>query len=120
MSTTLPELVRGETFDYSFTLLDWVGSDFTGGVKFIIRKNPPKSTASTNLGPDVICLASTAEGEITFSSAVGTILIHASKTRKWPVGTWYWELEGKVSGANPIVKKIDYGTIQILPDYIRV
>jgi hypothetical protein len=115
--TALPPHVRGDTFSRSFTLGNsWLGSTFTGGVKFTLRTRAPASSVVTDT--DAVDQATTVAGEITFVGAVGTILIPASRTTVWAAGKLYWDLQGSVTGV-PTIYTIDYGTIIIVADITR-
>jgi hypothetical protein len=115
--TALRPHIRGDTFSRSFTLGNsWLGSTFSGGVKFTLRRLAPAASVVTDT--DATDQATTAGGEITFVGAVGTILIPASRTTLWPSGRLYWDLQGSVGGV-PTIYTIDYGTITIVADVTR-
>ena len=116
--TTLAEHRRGDTFIYSFTLGNgWVGSDFTGGVKWTLREYEVESSVLDDT--DASEQASVAGGEITFVGAIGTITIPASRTTRWPTGSLRWDLQGVVDGATPLVYTIDYGRLPVRGDITR-
>lgn len=116
--TTLDPHRRGDTFVRTFTLSSgWTGATFTGGVKWTLRQQHVESSVTTDA--DAIDQASVATGEIAFVGAVGTITIPASRTTSWPTGSLYWDLQGVVSGATPIVYTIDDGRIPVRPDVTR-
>lgn len=118
-NTRLPIHKRGDTFRFSFTLGNgWVGSDFTGGVKFTLRDKILKSSTEDLTDAAVIDKASMATSEITFVGAVGTIVIPAERTTAWPATLLYWDLRGVVT-ATGYRTTIDDGTIQIAPDVTR-
>lgn len=118
MTTNLRPHRRGDTFEYSFTLGNgWVGSDFSGGVKWTLREYPPDTSVTTDT--DAAEQASVAGGQITFFGAVGTIRIAAARTTTWPTGTLYWDLQGVISGAEARVYTIDDGRLSVLPDITR-
>jgi hypothetical protein len=115
--TTLPPHIRGDTFSYSFTLGNsWLGSTFTGGVKFTLRSS--EASTATVTDADAVHQATVVNGQITFVGAVGTILIPASATTAWPKGRLFWDLQGSVSGV-PTIYTIDYGRILIIADVTR-
>lgn len=116
--TSLAAHYRGDTFSYSFTLGNgWVGSDFTGGVKFTLRRT--EASSSTVTDSDAVDQASVATGEITFSGATGTIVIPASRTNAWPAKRLLWDLQGVVDLATDRVETIDSGDILIKADVTR-
>jgi len=116
--TTLDPHRRGDTFVYGFTLGNgWVGSDFTGGVKFTLRSSPAPSATTTD--DDAVDQASVANGEIVFSGAAGTITIPASRTNEWPAASLHWDLQGVISGSPDVVHTIDDGAIRIKADVTR-
>lgn len=116
--TTLDPHRRGDTFEYSFRLGNgWVGSDFTGGVKFTLRTSPPDSNITTD--DDAVDQASVSGGEIVFSGAAGTITIPASRTTEWPAASLFWDLQGVISGTPNVVHTIDDGAIRIKADITR-
>jgi hypothetical protein len=116
--SNLESAVRGDTFRYSFTLSStWLGSSFTGGVKFTMRLSKPATATVTDA--DAFHVASVANGEITFVGAVGTITIPASVTTTWEPRSYYWDLQGVVSGTVPTVHTIDSGQIAVTPDVGR-
>lgn len=118
MTTKLDPHRRGDSFEYTFTLgNDWVGADFTGGVKWTLRAEVPPSTVVTD--DDAIDQASVAGGEITFVDEVGTIAIPASRTNAWPAGRLFWDLEAKISGSPIKVYTLASGTLPILGDLTR-
>jgi hypothetical protein len=118
VTTPLDPHTRGDTFDYDFTIgAGWVFADFTGGLKWTLRKRPPSS--STTSDTDAIDQATTTGGEITGSGTAGTVLIPASRTTAWDTGTLYWDLQGIVSGSPNRVYTLDSGTIRILADITR-
>jgi hypothetical protein len=114
---TLDPHRRGDTFEYSSTLEDdWVGADFTGGVKFTVRSSIP----ATSVTDDSAALAqvSVAGGGIVFSGADFTVTIAASVTTTWPVGRLYWDMQGVITTGS-VVHTIASGTIVIQPDVTR-
>jgi preprotein translocase subunit SecF len=116
--TTLEGHRRGDTFVYSFALGNgWIGSDFTGGVKFTLRDELVEASVTTD--DDAVDQASVATGEITFVGATGTITIAASRTTAWPTGRLHWDMQGVISGSPAIVYTIDSGTLPIEPDVTR-
>jgi hypothetical protein len=117
MSTLSPHR-RGDTFSYSVTLGgDWVFADFTGGMKFTLRRHVPASSVTTD--DDATDQATTDDDEITGSGATVTIVIPASRTTSWPAGKLYWDLQGVVTGTPDEVYTIDSGTISIEADITR-
>lgn len=118
--TVLDSHTRGDTFIYEFDLgNDWVGVDFSGGVKFTLRKRLPSSSITDDSDSNVVDQASVAGGEISFSSETGRIVIPKERTQVWPAPkTLYWDLQGVVS-ASGYCKTIDQGTIEITRDVTR-
>ena len=116
--TDLAPHTRGDTFEYTFTLGNgWVGADFTGGVRFTLRKYVPDSGVVTDA--DAVDQASVATGEITFAGAEGTIVIPASRTTTWPVRPLVWDIQGIINGSPNVVYTIDDGAIVIDGDVTR-
>lgn len=111
--------VRGDTFRYSFTLGNgWVGTDFTGGLKFTLRTTLPASSVVSD--SDAVDQASVAAGEILMSGASGTVTIPASRAYDWPTGTLVWDLQGTVTAVpDNIVYTIDRGSIRVVGDVTR-
>jgi hypothetical protein len=123
MTTTgvqLPSHTRGDTFSYSTAIGNgWVAADFTGGIKFTLRRRHPASSVTSDADADVLAQASIANGQIVASGANLTITIPASVTTNWPAGTAYFDLQGVVSGTPNRVYTIASGVITILPDVTR-
>jgi hypothetical protein len=116
--TTLDDHRRGDTFVMSFTLgSSWVGSDFTGGVKFTLRSELVDADVVTDT--DAVEQASVATGEIVFVGAVGTITIAAARTTAWPTGSLYWDLQGVITGPPVRVYTIDEGELPVRHDITR-
>lgn len=117
--TVLPSQMRGDKFEYVFTLGNsWTGATFTGGVKFTLRETLPPSSTVTDL--DAVDQASVATGEITFVDEVGTIVIPGSRTTAWPAPKkLFWDLQGVVDGSPDVPHTIDRGTIVIDADITR-
>jgi hypothetical protein len=117
MYTELEPHVRGDFFQYSFALgNDWLGVYFDD-VKFTLRRKAPSSFRRSD--NDTVDQASVDSGEITFDvdeNENGTIEIISKRTRTWPTGLLYWDLQGSVG---PRVYTIDRGTIKILFDVTR-
>lgn len=118
MTIRLDPHCRGDTFSRNFTLSgDWLGTDFTGGVKFTLRTEIPASSVVTD--EDAIDQASVEGGEITFDEGVGTVLIPASRTTAWPLGRLMWDLQGTVSGSPARVYTIASGVLVVVGDVTR-
>lgn len=118
MSTKLAPHRRGDTFQRTFTLgNDWLGSDFTGGVKFTLRASKPASSVVADT--DAIDQASVSGGEISFAGAVGSITIPAARTTAWPTGELYFDIQGVVALPVPLVYTIDFGTLLVTHDITR-
>jgi hypothetical protein len=119
--TTLASVYRGDTFIKSFTLGNsWTGAMFTGGVKFTMRRRPASEAVTSDT--DALVTVSTTGGEIEFDvgdDALGTITIPASTTNSWPVGSYYWDLQGVVTGSPNRVYTVDAGEIRVLSDVTR-
>jgi hypothetical protein len=120
MGIVLPPHVRGDTFPYS-TALDggWVASDFTGGMKFTLRRRYPASSVVTDVDADVVDQATTTSGEVVGSGASVAVTIPASRTTGWPAGKLYWDLQAIITGSPNRVYTIASGVITILPDVTR-
>jgi hypothetical protein len=115
---TLEPHVRGDPFEYHFTLgNDWVFADFTGGLKFTLRTSVPASTVVADT--DATGQSTSTGGGITGSGANGTVAFTSAVTSAWPKGLLYWDLEGTVSGTPTRKYTIDRGTIQIIGDITR-
>jgi hypothetical protein len=110
---------RGDTFNYNAELgNDWVVADFTGGLKFTLRRTIPLSSVVTDA--DAIDQATSGSGEIVGSGANISITIPASRTTAWPAGKkLVWDLQGVVAGATPRVYTIASGEITIRGDVTR-
>lgn len=117
--TDLAHHYRGDPFDYDFVLGNgWVGTDFTGGLKFTLRTTQPGSSTVTDT--DAVDQATSAATEITFSGANGNVLIPSSRTTAWPVGKGlYWDLQGTITGPPQRVYTIDSGRVLIVADITR-
>ncbi len=116
--TNLDPHRRGDTFVYTFRLGGgWVGSDFTGGVKWTLRSALVDSSVTSD--DDAVYQASVATGELAFSGAIGTLTIPASDTSLWPASKLYWDLQGVISGSPDTVYTIDDGRISITYDVTR-
>lgn len=116
--TVLDPHRRGDTFRRTFQLgNDWVGSDFTGGVKFTLRTAIPASSVTDDTG--AIYQASVAGGEISITGANGVIVIAAEDTHEWPAENLHFDLQGTITGTPNVVHTIDQGTIRILGDVTR-
>jgi hypothetical protein len=109
---------RGDPFVYSTELENgWVAVDFTGGMKFTLRRWSVGSEVVTD--DDAVDQASIATGEIVVSGTSVTITIPSERTNTWPCKELLWDLQGVVSGATPRAHTIAAGTINILPDVTR-
>jgi hypothetical protein len=120
LDTVLDPFVRGDTFRYEFDLgNDWLGVDFSGGVKFTLRKRLPATTITSDTDASVVDQATTDANEITFNGEVGTVIIPASRTQNWPAPKkLYWDIQGVVASTG-FRKTIDGGTIEIESDVTR-
>lgn len=122
MSTRLPPHIRGDTFEYSFTLgNDYTGASFTGGVKMTFRREIPGAGVFDD--DDAIDQASTATGEITFDAetdTIGTVVIPASRATLWPTVRLVYDVQGVITGSpDDDVRTIDIGTVMVVGDVTR-
>jgi hypothetical protein len=109
------KMVRSDTFVKVFTLGNgWVGSDFTGGIKFTIRDRVPEVDVVDDTG----AILSVDESYMSFVGAVGTLTIPASMTNI-QTGRLYWDIQGTVTGSPNYVKTIDSGTMSVSGDITR-
>jgi hypothetical protein len=116
--TTLAPLTRGDTFEYSFELSgDWTGAHFSGGVAFTMRTTKPATTVVDDT--DAFHQSTVANGEIVFDGAVGTVTITASVTTTWGPRSYFWDLQGIVTGPPDRVYTIDSGSVSVTPDITR-
>ncbi len=120
LDTVLEPHLRGDTFRYEFDLgNDWLGVDFSGGVKFTLRKRLPSTSVTSDSDAGVVDQATSDAGEITFSGETGIIVIPKERTQNWPAPkTLYWDIQGTVT-ATGYRKTIDGGTIAIESDVTR-
>jgi hypothetical protein len=127
MTTTGVELdpqMRGDTFEYSTTLLDgWTVEQFTGGLRFTIRKRYPESSVPDDTDPNVVASVTTtpaAAGGIVAAGTAVTVTIPASATKSWPVDKRLpWDLQGIITGSPNRVETLASGHIHIQPDVGR-
>lgn len=109
------KMVRSDTFVKIFTLGNgWVGSDFTGGIKFTIRDSVPDGDVTD----DTDAILSVDESYMSFAGAVGTLTIPASMT-SIQLGRLYWDIQGTVTGSPNYVKTIDSGHMKVTGDVTR-
>lgn len=120
LGIVLPPHMRGDTFPYEGTLDDpWTVDQFTGGLKFTLRRRYPASSIVADADADVVDQATTTSGEIVASGTSVEVTIPAARTTEWPAGKLVWDLQGVVAGATPRVYTLASGVITILPDVTR-
>ena len=111
---------RGDTFPYSTVLQGgWTSEQFTGGLKFTLRKKHPASSVTTDGDADVVAQASVANGQIVASGTNVAVTIPAEQVTNWPAGKLVWDLQGVITGTPNRVYTIASGVITILPDVTR-
>jgi hypothetical protein len=117
---TLAPHVRGDTFVYSTTLEGgWTAEQFTGGLRFTLRKLIPKSSVVDDSDANVVAKASIVTGEIVATGVDVTVTIPASVAHGWPATLLFWDLQGVVNGVPNRVYTIAFGEISILADITR-
>jgi hypothetical protein len=110
--------VRGDTFEYSTTLLDgWTAETFTGGLRFTLRTRYPESSVADDTG--AVASVTTTTGEIVAAGTAVAVTIPASATKLWPAKKLVWDLQGIVTGSPNKVYTIAMGDIVIDPDVSR-
>lgn len=120
MTTLLPHR-RGDTFVYSTTLVGgWTVEQFTGGLRFTLRKKHPPSTVIDDTDADVVASVTTTDGSITGSGVNVMVTIPAAVAKLWPSMVLVWDLQGIINATpNHRVETIDDGDIYIQPDVSR-
>jgi hypothetical protein len=115
----LKALERGDTLARPFALEnDWVVADFTGGIWFTVRAQPPALNELDDA--NAIGQVSVAGGGIVFSTTTeGVVTIAASVTNGWEPGNKYWDLQGVITGPPQRVYTLARGRIAIVGDITR-
>lgn len=118
LNIKLEPQIRGDRFRRITALGNgWTADQFTGGLRFTVRRRvPPASVVSDG---DALGHVTTAGGGIVASGTSVTITIPASVTKHWPCEELLWDLQGTITGAEPDVRTIAMGTLQVIGDITR-